>query len=354
MDRKRVVSFGEVMLRLKAPYGEMLFQSPKLEASFGGCEANVVVSLANYGHKTGYITTIPDNALSDAFVSDLRGMGVCCRGVQRQADSRFGIYFVEPGAMQRPSIVVYDRAWSAFAQADPAQYDWKKLLEGYDWFHSSGITPAVSREAADALLAAVKAAKDLGMTVSLDLNYRGKLWKYGQKAQDVMAEIMPYVDVCIANEGDCQAMLGIDVAGVAGEGSEGGDLGAGEALHRRYEAIAAAVMERYPQLTHVAISLRDSVNANINRWSACLKSRDNFVVSPNYELTDIVDRVGGGDSFAGGLIHGLTEEKGEQFAIDYAVAASCLKHSILGDYNRVKEADVLSLMKSGGSGRIDR
>ena len=352
---KRVITFGEVMLRLKAPYGEMLLQSPLLEASFGGCEANVAVSLANYGHEVDYVTSLPDNGVTDQFVMALRSFGVGVAGIQR-AEGRFGVYFVEPGAMQRPSKVIYDRDYSAISMTAPERYGWTELVEGAGWLHTSGITPAISRNAADAAIAAVKAAKAAGLTVSIDLNYRAKLWNYGEDPADVMAEIMPYVDVCIGNEEDSQKMLGIDTSDIAAGAEEGhgGDLGSGEALYARYREIADRVLAKYPNLTHVAISLRDSVNANINHWSACLRSREGFYAAPRYELSDIVDRVGGGDSFAAGVLHGLMSGRGEAFTIEFATAASCLKHSILGDFNRVSEADVLALMRSGGSGRIER
>ncbi len=352
---KRVLTFGEVMLRLKAPYGEMILQSPMFEASFGGCEANVAVSLANYGHRVDYVTCLPDNGITDSFVATMRSFGVGTDSIRR-GDGRFGVYFVEPGAMQRPSKVIYDRSWSAVSLAGPEAYDWPEIVKDARWLHLSGITPAVSRTAADAVIAAAKAASEAGVTVSLDLNYRAKLWNYGESAQSVMAEIMPYVTVCIGNEEDSQKMLGIDTEHIqADEAAAGeGDLGSGAALYARYRKIAEAVLERYPKLSHVAISLRDSVNADVNAWSGCLTSRSGFHVGPRYELTDIVDRVGGGDSFSAGILHGLMKGDDEQFTIDFAVSASCLKHSILGDFNRVKESDVLSLMKSGGRGRIQR
>ena len=342
----KVVTYGEIMLRLKSPAYERFFQSPVLEATFGGGEANVAVSLANYGMDVSFVTVLPKNDIAEACIRELRGFGVDTGKIVRK-DGRLGIYYLETGAVQRPSKVVYDRAGSAIAEAKAGDIDWKKVFDGATWFHLTGITPAISQGAADLSLEAVKAAKEMGVHVSCDLNYRKNLWKYGKKADEVMTELVKYVDTVIANEEDFQKSLGLSAesASAVQEGQIDVEL---------YKKIASSAMAKYPNIKRVAITLRESKSANHNDWSACLYNGKEFFLSRKYSITDIVDRVGGGDSFGGGLIYGLNTYESEKDALEFAVAASCLKHTIPGDYNRVTAAEVESLMKGSGTGRVQR
>lgn len=340
----KVLTFGEIMLRLRAPGHERFFQSNMMEATFGGGEANVAVSLANYGMDTEYFTILPANAIGDHCVSELRRFGVNTRKIQR-GNGRMGIYFLENGANQLPSKVVYDRAYSAIALARPEDVDWDKVFEGVDWFHITGITPAISESAMKLSLASVKKAKAKGIIVSCDLNYRKNLWKYGKRAAEVMRELAKYVDVAVANEEDVQKSLEITADVVVESG----------ALDReKYRDLGNKVLQTYPNMKMIAITLRESHSADWNGWAACLNDGKNFYVSKKYEIRDIVDRVGGGDSFAGGLIYGLNHYQDKQQALEFAVAASCLKHSIIGDFNRVSISDVEKLMGGDGSGRVQR
>ena len=340
----RIITFGEIMLRLKSPALERFFQSPSLEATFGGGEANVAVSLANYGMDAAFVTALPNNAIGEACRRDVRSFGVDVSNI-KMTDGRMGIYFLETGSNQRPSKVVYDRAESAIAIAPIDLFDWEKIFDGADWFHISGIAPAISASAAELSLAACKAAQKMGVTVSCDLNYRKNLWKYGKEAKEVMSEIAKYIDVAIANEEDFQKSLGITASS---------DVESGSLDRNVYEGIAKKAMELYPNLKRVAITLRESKSADRNDWAACIYDGKEFYVSRKYEITDIVDRVGGGDSFSGGLIYGLLTYEKQSDALEYAVAASCLKHTISGDYNRVTVAEVTALMKGSGSGRVER
>ncbi len=346
--KQHIVTFGEIMLRLKSPGSERFFQSPMLEATFGGGEANVAVSLANYGLPVSFVTVLPKNLIADACIADLRRFGVDTSNILRQG-SRVGIYFLEAGANQRPSVVVYDRAESSIATAAPGCLNWKSILADAGWFHVTGITPAISQSAADLCLEALHTARELGVTVSCDYNYRKNLWKYGKTAQSVMTEIVRLVDVGIANEEDCQKSLGVEVPASSKQSVEGGHLD-----RDHYEALCKKMLETFPNLKKQAITLRESVSASHNGWSACLYNGKDFYVSRRYEITDIVDRVGGGDSFAGGLIYGLKQNMADKDALEFAVAASCLKHSISGDYNRMNVAEVERLMKGDASGRVQR
>jgi len=339
------LSVGEIMLRLKSPAHERLFQSPSLEATFGGGEANVAVALANYGLSSSFVSALPDNAVGDAALRELRSFGVETNNIQRQGD-RVGIYFLETGANQRASNVVYDRADSSIASADPSDFSWPTILNGSKWMHITGITPALSESAAQLSLDAVKAAKTKGITVSCDFNFRGKLWKYGKSAPEVMRELVKYVDVGIANEEDCQKSLGISVDDVHVE--------SGELDTTKYERLTEKVLEEFPEMGVLAVTLRESRSADRNGWSACLRDRKGFRVSRRYEITDIVDRVGGGDSFASALIYGLNAYDDRQQSLEFAVAASCLKHSIPGDFNRVTVPEVEKLMAGDASGRVQR
>ena len=333
------------MLRLKSPGHDRLMQTPVLEATFGGGEANVAVSLANYGMEAAFVTVLPENDLALACLRELRGFGVdTSRAVF--GPGRVGIYFLETGSNQRPSKVIYDRADSAIAKALPGSIDWDKAFAGAGWFHTTGITPAISQSAADLTLEAVMAAKRLGLQVSLDLNFRKNLWKYGKKASEVMSGLMPFVDCAIANEEDFEMSLGIK--------PEKGNAEHGDIDPELYREVAQVAMRRYPNLKRVAITLRQSISADRNIWQASYYDGEEFLLSRRYDLTDIVDRVGGGDSFCGGLIYGLNAYDNARDALEFATAASCLKHTVNGDYNRVSASEVRSLMKGSGSGRVQR
>ncbi|MCS7025059.1 MAG: sugar kinase [Bryobacteraceae bacterium] len=343
--QKPVVSFGEIMLRLAPPGFERLLQSPQLVATFGGGEANVAVAVAQFGYPSRYVTVLPpNNPISDAFLGELRRFGVDTSCIVR-GEGRFGIYFVEPGANQRPSKVLYDRAHSSISLAKPGDIDWSKCFQDATWFHITGITPAISATAAELAIESTRLAKQLGLTVSCDLNYRKNLWKWGKKSSEIMPEIVKNADIVIANEEDCQMALGIHIDV---------DVHSGKLDLKQYEKLTATVLAAYPNLHTVAITLRESKNASHNGWSACLNHRSQFLTSRHYEITHIVDRVGGGDSFAAGLIYGLLTMQNHQEALEFAVAASCLKHSIPGDFNRFTANEVLALVKSGGSGRVER
>ena len=340
----KVLTFGEIMLRLKAPGHERFFQSPMLEATFGGGEANVAVSLANYGMDAEFLTVLPKNDIADACIRELRYFGVDTKKIVC-GDGRMGIYYLEGGANQLPSKVVYDRAYSSIALAKPGDIDWDRAFEGVEWFHITGITPAISESAMELSLESVKEAKKRNITVSCDLNYRKNLWKYGKKASEVMRELAKYVDVAIANEEDVQKSLEITVDV---------NVESGELDREKYRALGNKVLEAYPNMKCIAITLRESHSADWNGWAACLNDGKDFYVSKKYEIRDIIDRVGGGDSFAGGLIYGLNQYEDKQSALEFAVAASCLKHSVIGDFNRVGVSDVEKLMGGDGTGRVQR
>ena len=338
------VTLGEIMLRLKTPGNDRFFQSPSFEATFGGGEANVAVALANYGLGARFVTALPDNDIGDNAIRELRGFGVDTTQIRRSGD-RVGIYFLETGANQRPSKVVYDRANSSIAECGPGDFDWDQVFAGAKWFHITGITPALSQSAADLSLESVRAAKERGVTVSCDFNFRGKLWKYGKTAPDVMNDLVKFVDVGIANEEDCQKSLGI---------SADVHVESGELDTTKYEALGEKVLSVFPDMSVIAITLRESRSADTNGWSACLRDASGFYLSRRYEITDIIDRVGGGDSFASALIYGLNAYEDRQQSLEFAVAASCLKHSILGDFNRVTVPEVERLMGGDASGRVQR
>lgn len=338
------VTFGEIMLRLAPPGFERFLQSPMFLATFGGGEANVAVALAGFGQPARYVTVLPANPIGDAVVAELRRFGVDTSCIVR-GQGRMGVYYVEPGANQRPSKVVYDRDHSAIALAKPGDLDWNRCFDGAGWFHVTGITPAISASAADLALEAAQTAKAKGLTVSCDLNYRKNLWKWGKPAHEVMRELVRHVDVAIANEEDCQMALGVkaDI-----------DVHSGQLDRAEYRKLAEKVLAEFANLKKIAITLRESKSASHNGWSACLHDGQEFRLSRHYEITHIVDRVGGGDCFAGGLIYGLQTMDSAQDALEFAVAASCLKHSIPGDFNRFTADEVRSLLKSGGSGRVQR
>jgi len=341
---KKVLTFGEIMLRLCAPNHERFFQSNMMEATFGGGEANVAVSLANYGMDAEYFTVLPENQIGDACIAELRKFNVGTSKIIRKP-GRMGIYFLEPGANQLASKTIYDRADSAIAKAKVGDVDWNKVFEGVDFFHITGITPAISETAKDLALESVKKAHELGITVSCDLNYRKNLWKYGKKASEVMRELANYVDIAIANEEDVQKSLDITIDV---------NVESGELDREKYKELGNKVLATYPNMKMIAITLRESHSADYNGWAACLNDGKNFYVSKKYEIRDIIDRVGGGDSFAGGLIYGLRTYDNKQDALEFAVAASCLKHSVIGDFNRVSKEDVEKLMAGDGTGRVQR
>ena len=340
----RYVTFGEIMLRLKSP-GKMRFmQVPEFEATFGGGEANVAVGLANLGLDTAYISVIPKNAIGDACIRELRKYGVNTDLIVRKGD-RLGIYFLEEGSNQRPSVVIYDRAHSAIAEAKPGDIDWDKAFNGASWFHITGITPAISASAAELSLEAIKKAKGKGLTVSLDLNYRSKLWKYGKAAPEVMSELIKYTDVAIGNEEDYQKSLGIKVDV---------DVEKAEVGASTYEKITSTVLKTYPNVKKAAVTLRESFSADYNGWSAVLNNGERFIVSKRYEIHNIVDRVGGGDTFSAGLIYGLNNLDGDEAALEFAVAASCLMHTISGDLPLISKSEAEKLAAGQASGRVQR
>jgi 2-dehydro-3-deoxygluconokinase len=345
----RVITLGEIMLRLKSPQAERLFQSPLLEATFGGGEANVAISLARFGLEAALVTVLPGNQIGDAALAELRRHNVDTSCIVRSG-KRLGVYFLEAGTNQRPSIVIYDRDDSGMTQASPATFDWDSVFAGADWFHISGITPALSQSTADLSLQAVREARARGMTVSCDYNYRAKLWNYGKKAPEVMRELVRHVDVGVANEEDCQLSLGITAGNDPGEQH----LTPGELNIARYEQLCQNVFAAFPNLKYQAITLRESHSASHNGWSACLSNGRQFLVSTKYDLTHIVDRVGAGDSFAAGLIYGLGTGMGEDEALNFAVAASALKHTIPGDLNLVTLAEVRRLLAGDATGRVQR
>ena len=340
---KKVITFGEIMLRLAPPLWERFVQCSTFNATYGGGEANVAVSLANFGLDAAFVTKLPKHEIGQAAVNSLRRYGVDTSKIVRGGD-RVGIYFLEKGANQRASKVVYDRAGSSIGTAKPSDFDWDKILDGVEWFHFTGITPALSETAAECVLVAVKKAKEKKITISCDLNYRKNLWTK-QEANACMSKIVPYVDVVIANEEDAADVFGIT--------SEGTNVDGGHLNHDGYIDVAKQLQERF-ELERVAITLRESVSASHNNWSAMLYANGQAHFSKRYEIRDIVDRVGGGDSFGAGLIYALITGKESQEALEFAVAASCLKHSIEGDFNMVNVAEVNALAGGSGSGRVQR
>ena len=339
---KKVVTFGELMLRL-APENYLRFlQSDKYQATFGGAEANVAVSLANYGIPACFVSKLPAHEIGQAAVNSLRKFGVDTSMVVRGGE-RVGIYYCEKGASQRPSKVIYDRAYSSIAMAKPEDFDWKSILKDVCWFHFTGITPALSDQVAQICLDALKACKEMGITVSCDLNFRKKLWSK-EKAGQVMGELCHYIDYCIANEEDAKDVFGIE--------AENTDIYGGKLNHEGYKSVAKQLADKFG-FEKVAITLRSSISASDNDWAGMLYDGENYCFSKSYHL-HIVDRVGGGDSFGGGLIYAILTGKSTQEAIEFAVAASALKHSVEGDYNRVSVAEVEKLAGGDGSGRVQR
>ena len=339
---KRVITFGEIMLRL-APEGYYRFvQANSFGATYGGGEANVAVSLANFGIDTAFVTKLPAHEIGQAAVNELRKFGVDTSRIVR-GGNRIGIYFLEKGASQRPSKVIYDRAHSAIAEASPEDFDWNEIFQNADWFHFTGITPALNDTLAAICLDACKKAKELGLTVSCDLNYRNKLWSR-EKAGQVMSELCKYVDVCIANEEDAADVFGIRAANT--------DVTKGAVSHEGYKDVAKQLAGRFG-FSKVAITLRESLSASDNNWAAMLYDGTEFYFSKKYAV-HIVDRVGGGDSFGGGLIYACLNQYDPPSTIEFAAAASCLKHSVEGDMNMVSVSEVQKLAGGDGSGRVQR
>ncbi|MCR5495823.1 MAG: sugar kinase [Treponema sp.] len=339
----KIVLFGELMLRLKPEGKERFFQNPKFEAVFGGSEANVAVSLAILGKHTEYVTALPDNAIGLAAKNSLRQYGVNVNSLQKEG--RLGIYFLEDGACQRPSQVIYDRSSSVFALTKPDEYDWKHIFSDASWFHVSGVSPALSQEACDSVVKAMEEAKKAGCIVSLDLNFRKKLWKYGKEAKIVMPLLASKADLLVANEEDVQNCLGIPLKNY-------------NTPLESYKNLCQDVKKAYPNVSYLAVTLRHSYSADRNGWSAVLSGKTGFYESANYDIENIVERVGAGDSFAAGLIYGLTtfskDSDGERKALDFATAAGCLKHSIPGDFNLATKKEIENLADGNSNGRIQR
>ncbi|MEW6229832.1 MAG: sugar kinase [Bacillota bacterium] len=338
----KVVTFGEIMLRLSPPGYQRFVQATSFDAMYGGGEANVAVSLANYGLDAYFVTKVPAHEIGQCAINALRNLGVHTEYILRGGE-RLGIYFCETGASQRPSKVIYDRAHSSISQVEPGEFNWSEILKGADWFHFTGITPALSDNAAAVTLEALRAAKALGVRVSADLNYRKKLWS-PEKANRVMTELMQYVDVAIGNEEDAEKVFGIKAGG--------SDITKGELSQEGYFEVARELVRRFG-FEKVAITLRESLSASDNNWSGMLYDGQSFYTSRKYKV-HIVDRVGGGDSFAGGLIYALLTGMGAQQAVEFAAAASCLKHSIIGDFNLVGVGEVQALAAGDASGRVQR
>jgi len=342
----KVLTFGEIMLRLSPPNFSRIIQTRSYDAIFGGGEANVAVSLANYGIPVDFITKLPQNELGDACIQFLRQFGVNTDKVVR-GGNRIGVYFLEIGSSVRPSKVIYDRANSAISEAKFEEFDWDKLLKDVTWFHFTGITPAISQNLANICIEAVKIAKNNRITISCDLNYRSKLWNYGKKSLEIMPELVKYCDVAIGNEEDADKVLGIKAPDT--------DVTSGDIDAEKYRYVVEEMVKQYPNLKKVAITLRGSISASHNTWSAVLYDGKDMYIGPQYDISPIVDRVGGGDSFMGGLIYGLLTYKEDlQTALSFAVAASCLKHTIIGDFNLVSIDEVKKLMGGDTSGRVSR
>lgn len=343
---KKIVTFGEIMLRLAPPGFQRFTQARVFEVVYGGGEANVAVSLANFGEDVEFVTRLPKNELGDACLNSLRSYGIHTSHIVRGGD-RLGIYFLETGAAQRGSKVVYDRSNSSFATIQTGMIHWESVFEGVDWFHWTGITPAVSQGAADVCREAIQVARKMGVTVSCDLNYRAKLWKWGKNAGEVMTELVSMCDVALGNEEDADKVFRIKAPEA--------DVTAGKVEAGHYLFVCEELANKFPSLKTISITLRGSISASHNTWSGVLWQSGKFFSAPTYNILPIVDRVGGGDSFMGGLIYGLRNYRDDpQKALNFAAAAACLKHSILGDFNAVSVSEVETLMAGDASGRVSR
>ncbi|WP_027078769.1 sugar kinase [Maribacter antarcticus] len=345
---KKVVTFGEIMLRLSPPGFLRFSQTNSFDVVYGGGESNVAVSLANYGVPVEFVTRLPKNDIGECALMEMRKRNVGTEHII-YGGNRLGVYFLETGAVSRGSKVVYDRAYSAIAEIEVGMIDWKSVFEGVEWFHWTGITPAISQGAADACLEAVKVASEMGVTVSTDLNYRAKLWNYGGDREAIMTELTSYCDIVLGNEEDAEKHFGIK--------PEGLDITT-QGEHVKAEAflsVCQQMMKKFPKAKKVITTLRGSISASHNSWAGVLYDGETMFQSPQYQITDIVDRVGGGDSFMGGLIYGLLKyPEDDQNALNFAVAASCLKHTIMGDANLVTVSEVEKLMDGDASGRVAR
>lgn len=343
----KVVTFGEIMVRLGAPDYLKLIQANRFDVSYAGAEANVAVSLANYGLETDYITCLPDNPIAERCIMDLRGHKVGVDHIQRTG-KRMGILYLETGSNARPSKVYYDREDSSIATVTPGSIDWKEILKDATWFHLTGITPALSANAAAECFKAIKTANELGVTVSCDINYRGNLWKYGKTATEVMPEMVAGSDIILGNEEDCEKVFGIKPKDFDAAKTNG------NVDQTSFLSVCQQMMERFPRCKKMVVTLRGAINANHNTWGGVLYNGKELIESRRYDITDIVDRVGGGDSFMGGLIFGLLHYEDDRKALEFATAASCLKHTLKGDYNWVTVQDVENLMDGDVSGRVKR
>lgn len=343
---KKAVTFGEIMMRLSPPGFLRFGQARSFDVIYGGGEANVAVSLANFGVPIDYVTRLPNNDLGEACIQFLRQYGLGVEKIVRGGE-RLGIYFLEIGSEQRGSKVIYDRAGSAIATIERGMIDWREVFADADWFHWTGITPAISAGTADVCMEAVQVAKEMKLTVSCDLNYRAKLWKWGKQPREVMQELVSYCDIAIGNEEDADKVFGIKAPDV--------DVLAGKVEAEKYRYVCEELAKPFPNLKTIAITLRGSISASHNTWSATLWDHGEFYVGPTFDITHIVDRVGAGDAFAAGLIYGLrTYRDDPQAALNFAIAASCLKHSIFGDFNMVTVADVEKIVAGDTSGRVSR
>ena len=342
---QKLVTFGEIMLRLSTPGFQRFTQASSFDVNYGGGEANVAASLANFGLASRFVTRLPENDIGRACRMELDRYGIDTSHIQTGGE-RLGVYFLETGAVARPSKVIYDRSHSAFSEVKTNTFDWDTIFEDAQWFHWTGLTPAVSQEAADVCLEAIKAANRKGITVSCDLNYRKNLWKYGKKASEVMPELVAGCDIVLGNEEDAWMVLGIQPEGV--------DIESGQVNAEAYRSVSQQIIKQYPRVQKVITTLRGSVSANHNTWSGVLYDGEKLHIAPTYDITHIVDRVGGGDSFMAGLIYGLLTYQNDQKALNFATAASCLKHTIHGDFNQVTSEEVEKLMGGDASGRVSR
>lgn len=343
----KVVTFGEIMVRLGAPEYLKLIQANQFDVSYAGAEANVAVSLANYGLETDYITCLPDNPIAERCIMDLRGHKVGVEHIQRSG-KRMGILYLEKGSNVRPSKVYYDREGSSIANVEIGSINWEEILRDATWFHWTGITPALSENAAQECMNAIKVADKKGITISCDINYRGNLWNYGKKASEIMPEMVKYSDLILGNEEDCDKVFNIKPKNFDAENT------GGKIDQKMFQSVCSQMMERFPKCKKMAVTLRGAVNANHNTWGGVLYDGEQLYESKRYDITDIVDRVGGGDSFMGGLIYGLLHYQNNQKALEFAVAASCLKHTIQGDFNYAFMEDVETLIEGSTSGRVQR
>lgn len=344
---KKIVTFGEIMVRLGAPDYLKLIQTNTLDVSYAGAEANVAVSLANYGMETDYVTCLPDNPIAERCIMELRGHKVGVDHIQRLG-KRMGILYLETGSNARPSKVFYDRENSSFATIERGSIDWEDVLKDADWFHWTGITPALSENAAEECNKAIKTANRLGVTVSCDINYRGNLWRYGKTAAEVMPELVSGSDIILGNEEDCEKVFGIKPENFDAEKTNG------SINQRAFRSVCEQMMRQFPRCKKMVVTLRGAINANHNTWGGVLFDGKNLIESRRYDITDIVDRVGGGDSFMGGLIYGLLHYDNDKMALEFATAASCLKHTLKGDFNWVTVSEVENLMNGDISGRVKR